>query len=186
MAQFIKTMYYAAPRASCQKIKYFTSLIAPQPNDPQQLQRQLTYIRALKTIPNLSVYYGQFRTHIVKRPLAHPTGSNTNMVEVLDTKEKGSDVNLATHLLADGFNKEYQIAVIVSNDSDLVEPIKFVTNQLHLPIGILHPHKQFIRELSRLAEFYRPIRERAIKASLFPPTLTDANGTITKPPSWWI
>jgi len=172
------------PRHHVKKIKYFTSLIRPQPNDPQQLQRQLTYIRALKTIPNLSVYYGQFRTHIVKRPLAHPTGSNTNMVEVLDTKEKGSDVNLATHLLADGFNKEYQIAVIVSNDSDLVEPIKFVTNQLHLPIGILHPHKQFIRELSKLAEFYRPIREKAIKASLFPPTLTDANGTITKPPSW--
>lgn len=83
------------PGHHVKKIKYFTSLITPQPNDPQQLQRQLTYIRALETIPNLSVYYGQFRTHIVKRPLAHPTGSNAGMVEVLDTKEKGSDVNLS-------------------------------------------------------------------------------------------
>jgi len=106
------------------------------------------------------------------------------MVEVLDTKEKGSDVNLATYLLVDGFNKEYQIAVVMSNDSDLVEPIKLVSNELGLPVGVLHPHRIHIRELSAVAAFYRPIREKALRASQFPSVLMDAAGTVTKPTTW--
>ena len=45
-------------------------------------------------------------------------------IEVIKTEEKGSDVNLATHLLYDGFRNDYDIAVVISNDSDLLEPIK--------------------------------------------------------------
>ncbi len=107
------------------------------------------------------------------------------MVEVLDTKEKGSDVNLATYLLVDGFRGEYQMAVVISNDKDLLEPIKLVNSQLGLPVGICHPHHNInILELSEVAHFYRPIRERVLRASQFPHLLTDADGTITKPPSW--
>ena len=105
-------------------------------------------------------------------------------MEVLDTKEKGSDVNLATYLLCDGFNKDYQVAVVISSDSDLVEPIKVVINQLGLPVGVLHPHRRKSTELSAIATFYRPIRERALKTSQFPSVLTDADGTITKPTTW--
>jgi len=166
------------------RIRYFTALITPQPDDSQQLQRQLTYIRALKTTPNLSVHYGQFLTHTVRRPLAHPTAGDPTTVEVLDTKEKGSDVNLATYLLVDGFNKEYQIAVIISADSDLVEPTKLTISQLGLTVGVLHPNRMHSRQLSLVANFYRPIRERALRVSQFPPVLTDADGTITKPSSW--
>ncbi len=106
------------------------------------------------------------------------------MVEVLDTKEKGSDVNLATYLLLDGFKKDYQIAIVISNDSDLVEPIKLASNQLGLEVGVLHPHRRHVTELSQAAKFFRPIRERALRASQFPPTLIDAVGTITKPTTW--
>lgn len=106
------------------------------------------------------------------------------MVEILDTKEKGSDVNLATYLLVDGFNKDYQTAVVISNDSDLVEPIRLVISELGLPIGVLHPHRRHVKELAQVATFYRPIRERVLKASLFPPILKDAAGTITKPKTW--
>jgi len=106
------------------------------------------------------------------------------MVEVLDTKEKGSDVSLATYLLVDGFKKDYQLAVVMSDDSDLVEPIKLTINQLGLPVGVLHPYRTHSAELSQVAEFYRPIRERVLRASQFPPVLVDAGGTITKPTTW--
>jgi len=106
------------------------------------------------------------------------------MVEVMDTKEKGSDVSLATYLLVDGFKKDYQMAVVISADSDLVEPIKLTINQLGLPVGILHPYRTHSAELSQVATFYRPIRQRALKASQFPPILKDAKGTITKPTTW--
>ena len=106
------------------------------------------------------------------------------MAEVLDTKEKGSDVKLATYLLMDGFKKEYQMAVIISDDSDLAESIKLTIEHLGLPVGVLHPYRTHSTQLSQVATFYRPIRERALKVSLFPPTLVDANGIITKPVTW--
>lgn len=165
-------------------IRYFTSLVTPTLNDPQKLQRQLTFIRALETIPNLSVHYGYFMTHPVWRPLTNPPKEGPTMVEVLDTKEKGSDVSLATYLLVDGFKKDYQLAVVMSDDSDLVEPIKLTINQLGLPVGVLHPYRTHSAELSQVAEFYRPIRERVLRASQFPPVLVDAGGTITKPTTW--
>jgi len=166
------------------RIRYFTALVTPTPSDPRKRQRQLTYIRALETIPNLSVHRGHFMTHTVWRPLANPPKEAPTKVEVLDTKEKGSDVNLATYLLTDGFNKDYQTAVVISDDSDLVEPIKLTINQLELPVGILHPYRTHSTELSRVANFYRPIRERALKVSQFPPVLVDVYGTITKPSTW--
>ena len=44
------------------------------------------------------------------------------MVRVWNLEEKGSDVNLPSYLLRDGFLGEYEAAVVISDDSDLVEP----------------------------------------------------------------
>jgi len=172
------------PGHDIKQIKYFTSLVIPTEDDPQQLQRQLTYLRALRTISNLEIYFGQFLTHAVWRPLAQPRPGLPAMVEVLDTKEKGSDVNLASHLLMDGFKGAYETAVVISSDSDLVEPLRLVIGQLGLSVGVLHPHRRHSKELSQVANFFRPIRERVLKACQFPTTLTDSVGTITKPVGW--
>lgn len=40
------------------------------------------------------------------------------------SEEKGSDVNLAAHLLRDAYRGHCGCAVIVSNDSDLLTPIR--------------------------------------------------------------
>ena len=172
------------PGYNINPIRYFTSLVTPTKNDPQKLQRQLTYIRALKTTLNLSVHHGYFLTHTVRRPLANPPPAGPATVEVLDTKEKGSDVSLATYLLVDGFKGEYEVAVVVSADSDLVEPIRLTIDQLGVTVGVLHPYRMHSAELSQVATFYRPIRERALKASQFPDIMHDAAGEITKPSTW--
>jgi hypothetical protein len=39
-------------------------------------------------------------------------------------------------------------------------------------------------ELMKAASFYKPIRQGVLAASQFPPQLTDAHGTITKPSGW--
>ncbi len=172
------------PRHKVNRIRYFTARITPRPNDPQQLQRQQTYIRALETIPNLSVHYGSFLSNKKRLPLANPPPNGPRTVEVLVTQEKGSDVNLATYLIVEGITKDYDVAVIVSNDSDLALPASFVRHQLGLSIGILNPHRKPSRELYKVANFYKPIRKSVLRASQFPPTLTDAHGTITKPATW--
>ena len=166
------------------RIRYFTARVQARENDPQKPQRQNMYIRALQTIPNLSVHYGTFLSHVVRMPVANPP---PNTIGVIRTEEKGSDVNLATFLLTDGFEGDYERAVIFSNDSDLVLPVQMVRQKLQLPVGILNPQRdktKFARSLMRAATFYRPIRLGVLSASQFPATLYDATGPFTKPSSW--
>jgi hypothetical protein len=102
-------------------------------------------------------------------------------------KEKGSDVNLATYLLVDGYEGDYEAAVIVSNDSDLVEPISVVRDRLHRPVGVLNPQmdkRKTSWALVNAASFYRRIRTGALAASQFAPILHDASGDFQKPAAW--
>ncbi|HEX9695721.1 MAG TPA: NYN domain-containing protein [Actinomycetota bacterium] len=173
------------PRHTIQRIRYFTAIVQARPGDPQQPQRQLTYIRALQTVPNLSVHYGSFLTNPVRLPVAHPRTGQPRTVEVLRTEEKGSDVNLATYLLVDGFKNDYDVAIVVSNDSDLKEPIEAVRRELRKQAGVLVPDRGQKNMKSALpADFYRRIRPGVLGASQFPAMLQDPVGTITKPATW--
>ena len=58
-------------------------------------------------------------------------------VEILNAEEKGSDVNLASYLLLDGFEKDYEMAVVISNDSDLKLPIRMTGTKLEKKSGSL-------------------------------------------------
>lgn len=172
------------PKHSINRIRYFTATVQARPEDPQKPVRQQTYIRALQTIPNLSIHYGRYLESVRRMPLAKPPAGGPRTVEVIKTEEKGSDVNLATYLVLDGFDKDYEAAVIVSNDSDLVEPIRVVRSRLGLQVGVLNPQKNTSWALQRAATFYRGVRAGVLKASQFSPTLQDAHGTITKPTDW--
>jgi hypothetical protein len=43
-------------------------------------------------------------------------------------------------LLVDGFQKRYEVAVVISNDADLVLPISIPRDELGLPVGVVNPH----------------------------------------------
>ena len=117
-------------------------------------------------------------------PLVVPPGQPQKYARVVKTEEKGSDVNLATHLLHDAHMGRFDVAVVVSNDSDLLEPIKIVRQVLKKKVGILNPHPKASRALLPQIDFIKQIRPGVLKASQFAPTLTDAVGTFTKPASW--
>jgi hypothetical protein len=170
------------PTHTIQSIKFFTAKVSARPHDLQLPIRQQIYFRALKTIPNVTLIYGHFLTHSVPMVL---TGSEpVKRVWVDKTEEKGSDVNLATHLLHDGFTGEFDAAVLMTNDSDLAAPVKVVSQILHLPIGILNPHDRHSRELQQYATFVRRIRQSHLIASQFPDKLTDSKGEFHKPTGW--
>ena len=105
-------------------------------------------------------------------------------VEILDTEEKGSDVNLATYLLMDGFENDYEMAVVISNDSDLQLPISMARTKLGKQVGVFDPSRRRSFELHDAASWYRPLRQGPLSASLFPGTLSDAQGDFTKPVGW--
>jgi hypothetical protein len=174
----------AFPNNLIHEVHYCTAIVKDAPWDPQQSLRQQTFIRALETT-RVDVYYGSFQSNVVKMPSAKPgIRGRRRMVEVIKTEEKGSDVALGALLVAHGYQGRYESAVVLSNDSDLVLPIQIVQQELHLPVGILNPHAKFSVELSKVATFRKQVRQGVLAAAQFPPTLTDANGTITKPASW--
>lgn len=171
------------PKNKIHRIRYFTALVRDTTADPTKSQRQQTFIRALETLPGLTVHYGSFLASKARMPLVRPLPGRRT-AHVVKMEEKGSDVNLASLLLADAFRKDFEVAIVLSNDSDLLLPIKIVKSELHLPVGILNPHDRFAFELSKVATFKRRIRTGVLAASQFPETLTDAKGTITKPATW--
>ena len=90
------------PGFDVKRVKYFTARVKPRPDDPQAAARQNAYLRALGTLPKVSIYYGQYSVHNVRMKVAD-LNAVPRTVEVIKTEEKGSDVNLATHLLMDAF-----------------------------------------------------------------------------------
>lgn len=176
------------PSHQLSRIRYFTALVLPRPSDPQAPQRQQMYLRALSTIPNLTIHFGQFRNRVITRPLAAQQSGVGRYVQVLDTEEKGSDVNLATFLLVDAYNKGYEQALVISNDSDLALPIRLVRETLNLPVGVVNPNtnptEYTPKDLTDAATFTRRLRGNTLRDSQFPPTLRDAHGIITKPAIW--
>ena len=73
---------------------------------------------------------------------------------------------------------------MVTNDSDLLEPLKIVKDELGLPVGIVNPQKHPSFHLKQHATFMKKLRTGVLQASQFPNTLTDANGTFHKPLIW--
>ena len=116
--------------------------------------------------------------------MAQPPEVGSRIVKVLDTEEKGSDVNLASYLLMDGFEDQFELAVVSSNDSDLQLPIELVRSKLGKQVGVYDPSRRRSFQLESAATWYRPLREGPLNASLFPDSLSDAAGTIRKPRGW--
>lgn len=63
------------------------------------------------------------------------------MVQYLHLEEKGSDVNVATHLLLDVLTRTVDAALVISNDSDLALPVRVARDRV--PVATVNPHKGF-------------------------------------------
>ena len=165
------------------KIKYFTARVQPSPNDPNVNVRQETYLHALRAhCPLVELYYGHFLRHRISMEHANPP---PHSVEVWKNEEKGSDVNLALHVLNDAWQNAYDCAVIVSNDSDLAESLRLVKAQNQKIIGLVTPgapQRKTSRQLSRHADFVKPIRSRMLRTSQLPNPIPGT--TIHKPAGW--
>jgi hypothetical protein len=172
------------PQNALVKIRYFTAKVQPSPRDPLVNLRQEAYLRALKAhCPLVEVQFGHFLRHQVSMENANPPPRS---VQVWKNEEKGSDVNLALHLLNDAWMNACDCAVVVSNDSDLAESMRLIkTQQPNKIIGLVTPgapRRRTSRELSVHADFVRPIRTWMLQSSMLPDPIPGT--AIRKPASW--
>lgn len=164
------------------KIKYFTApiKIRMSDSDPDRPNRQQTYLRALRTLSNVDIIEGIFLKHKVSMKLANKDG----YALVIKHEEKGTDVNIASHLVNDAHNKAFEKAVVISNDSDLVTPIIIVTNEIKLPVTVISPFDRNNIQLQKVATDVKQIRKGLLRVSQFDEKLKDEVGEFFIPEKW--
>ena len=171
-----------SPKNQLVGIKYFTARVLSRPDNPSQPLRQEIYLRALKTL-GVECIFGRYLSHPVMMRVADPNAARP-FVRVIKTEEKGSDVNIAAHMLLDAFRDEYDCAVLISGDSDLKTPVEMVRHNFSKTVGVINPQKVDCKVLRCTASFYKRIRTSDLAASQLPTTLKDATGTFHKPANW--
>lgn len=171
------------PTDTVEVIRYFTARVSARAGDSESPKRQQLYLSALQTLPNTRLHFGRFLTKTKWRPLV---SDPTQYVEVHDTEEKGSDVNLAAHLLNDGWRGRYDVALIMSQDTDLIEPIRMVSTQISKVAGLIwldgrRPNKN----LANAASFVRHVTPADLASSQFPNVIhRNPRPDICKPAGW--
>lgn len=142
------------------------------------LCQALRTLAALKTLPDLTVIEGQYRTkdircRVCSAPFQVPT-------------EKMTDVNIATELLTDAFRDQFDTAFVVSGDSDLVPPIRKIRELFsRKPVLVLFPPHRVTTSLKEAASGSLRLYERELRSSQFPDVI-DRPGArpLTRPPYW--
>ncbi|WP_440098517.1 NYN domain-containing protein [Streptosporangium sp. H16] len=175
------------PEHEIHRIRYFTAKVSSRPDNLDGPNKQHFYLRALATTPHLTIHLGRFQRKKTRMRLAYPPPEGPATVEVIKTEEKGSDVNLATHLVADAFRADCEVAVVISNDADLAEPIRLVCHEVGLSVGVVNPHRAHHQSVDLEAAaptFFRQIRESVLGACQFPEKLEDSRGEIRRPSTW--
>jgi uncharacterized LabA/DUF88 family protein len=175
------------PKDAIEAIKFYTARVSGR-KDPNSPARQQTYLNALATVPEVQVFFGRFLDTKIWRPLVNPIATlSSQTVQVHDTEEKGSDVNLATHLVLDGCKNNYDLAVVVTNDSDLAEPVRVVKEELGKKVGILCPEETgVVQQLKSAATWVKYIRAAHLTSAQFLNRLEpDGRPPIERPAEWY-
>ncbi len=171
-----------------QLVRYFTAKVRPapwKPNDFSQAARQESYLAALGSRSRVTIHQATFSTWPVSRPLVGPVGAPPKYVTVWDTKEKGSDVSLASFMLVDGFKELYDIAVVVSDDSDLLHPVQLVRADLGLHVGVVRIRTDRASVFRGRADFIRTVRRWHFETAQLPETIALPGGRCVHRPAEW-
>jgi uncharacterized LabA/DUF88 family protein len=191
----IEAMSRAALPQSCaiERVNYYTAHISGRV-DPSAPRRQHAYLRAIATLPKVAIHYGNFlvsqkwaglvQPPEFRPPVILPAGAAPQVVYVWKTEEKGSDVNLGVHLVRDAFKDAFDFAAVLTNDTDLVEPIRIVTQELGLPVTLLTPIARPATSLAKVASSVRHIRPYIGPCQLPDQIPAPGKKPISKPAEW--
>ena len=156
-------------------IKYFTSRVN---NNPDKQKRQTTYIEAIETT-GIKVFYGHYQSNSLD---CKRCGANW-----FTYNEKMTDVNIATQMIIDAFEDRYDMAMVISGDSDLVPPIKAVHEHFtQKRIFVAFPPKRFNSSVAAVAKGSLMIGRKKIVDSQFPVEVKKKDGFVLRKPKEWL
>lgn len=184
------------------EVHYFTTRIQSRPNDPRAPERQATYLRALGSLQGVSVHEGRFKSEkkqvvlVDPQPMnskrGRPKGPHKPLGELgwprkawaYNTEEKETDVALGGMLVADCCDGKFDVAVVVTDDTDLAWPIRFVRGR-GKRVVVVSPRGYWLKELAPSIDDVRKIHHGVIEQHQLPnPVVLDDGTEIVKPPRW--
>lgn len=196
--------------ATIDRLVYCTAPISAS-SDPTGSQHQDAYIKALLGSGSADkVERGYYQQKVKYAPLA-VRGKNNKpqivspawpimvkdaagidvpnanfLVSYLHTEEKGSDVNVASHLLIDALTAQVDAVMIISNDSDLRFPVEHVRTLM--PTAVVNPSTGFTAGALQIPKLQIPTSDhwnwQVAPTHFTSNQLPPAVGTITRPVGW--
>lgn len=178
------------------RVAYCTAPLVALPGDPDVVVRQQMYLRALSGNPRIDIFKGKFRE---TRPRMHRVADERcrccsgqiaprcgcctgRTIQVVKFEEKGSDVQLAVQLVADAYRDLFDLALVISNDSDLQPAIHAVLRVDGKQVKVVSPRKGG-RALSGTSRGY--LSNGLLRSSQMPNVVVDGVGRpVTKPAPW--
>ena len=170
------TERFLLPNQELQELVYCTSRVK---KNPPSRKKQRLYTDALEAFrPKTKMLYGQY--------LAKEVRCRRCGLTYLRHEEKMTDVNIACELLQDAMDGRFDIALVISGDSDLVPPIRKIKK--------LYPEKQVItlfppnrdsKALKKNSHGYKWISEADLTASQLPEVIEVPNRQpLLRPKKW--
>jgi uncharacterized LabA/DUF88 family protein len=155
-------------------VKYFTSRVS---NNPGKQKRQNAYIEALETTP-ISIIFGQFRSEPIKCTICGNTW--------YESKEKMTDVNIATEMIMDAYRDTFDAAILISGDSDLVPPVKAIRKYFPAKeIIVAFPPSRESNDLKKIANSSFILGRQKLENCQLPEKLFNKYGyELSRPIEW--
>lgn len=148
--------------------------------DPDGQRRQSTFIDALKAHrPGIKVVYGHY---LAKEMKCFKCGNTYTRHE-----EKMTDVNIACQLLTDAMDDRFDVALVLSGDSDLVPPVKTIRSRWpRKRIIALFPPNRKSDALRRAVNGQKWISEADLRQAQMPSIVDLGFGRSATRPAVWI
>ncbi len=155
-------------------VKFFTSRLT---HDPLRQERQDVYLQALAS-SGVDLIFGSYHTKTIACfACGHSWDTPT---------EKMTDVNLATHLLMDAHLDAYDVAFVVSGDSDFAPCVEAVNETYDAKsVIMLFPPNRENESLSEEARSSQLITKEKLIECQFPLRLMGKDGIEIQKPTGW-
>jgi hypothetical protein len=88
------------------------------------------------------------------------------------------------HLVRDAFRRAFDVAAVLTNDTDLVEPVRIVTQELGMHVTLLTPTNKPANSLAAVSTSVRHIHPYIGPCQLPDPIPVPGKRPIRKPASW--
>ena len=162
------------PHQTLVAVKYFTSLVS---NNPPKEKRQRAYLSALKTT-NTNIIYGHYKS----KPMSCFSCNHTWN----DNEEKMTDVNIAVQMLSDAMDDLFDMAMLISGDSDLVPAISTIHSKFpQKRVMVAFPPNRHNVSVKNVSKGNLIIGKAVLNKSQFANTIQLPNGyQLNKPIEW--